>query len=278
MGVYVGAYRKLRAIDRELTQYGALVDGQYNWKPITAVTSFTREEIEFTDRRWPGGSEGIKPDQLYTYAESSMFRAYGGYTRWRLLLHEPAFAYVTVVAALVLGSHAMHDSFAVIRWTEAGISPATTGLLWSESVAAEVVVFFVVGPSLLRTLGPTGALAIAAAAGVLRWVVMALTAEVAVLAMIQPLHGLTFALLHLACMRIITAAVPAALAGTAQAVYGLIGVCGATALLTIFSGWLYGRFGADGFWVMALLCSLAFPVIRMLQNALAMPDAVARYG
>jgi PPP family 3-phenylpropionic acid transporter len=98
---------------------------------------------------------------------------------------------------------------------------------------------------------------------------MAQATEVAVLAMIQPLHGFTFALLHLACMRIIAATVPPALAGTAQAVYGLIGVGGTTALLTVFSGWLYGRFGPAGFWAMAFLCSFAFPVIRMLQNALA---------
>jgi PPP family 3-phenylpropionic acid transporter len=195
---------------------------------------------------------------------------------WLLLLHQRAFVYVTIVAALVLGSHAMHDSFAVIRWTEAGISPAVTGLLWSGSVAAEVVVFFLIGPRLLRALGPTVALAIAAGAGVLRWVVMAQAVDVAMLAMIQPLHGFTFALLHLACMQIITATVPPALAGTAQAVYGLIGVGGATALLTIFSGWLYGRLGPAGFWVMALLCSLAFPVIRMLQNALAAPAAVTK--
>jgi MFS transporter, PPP family, 3-phenylpropionic acid transporter len=197
---------------------------------------------------------------------------------WRLLLHQRAFVYVTIVAALVLGSHAMHDSFAVIRWTEAGISPATTGLLWSGSVAAEVVVFFLIGPRLLRALGPTVALAIAAASGVLRWVVMAQTVDVAMLAMIQPLHGFTFALLHLACMQIITATVPPTLAGTAQAAYGLIGVGGATALLTIFSGWLYGRLGPAGFWVMALLCGLAFPVIRMLQNALAVPAAVTQHS
>jgi MFS transporter, PPP family, 3-phenylpropionic acid transporter len=41
-----------------------------------------------------------------------------------------------VIAALVLGSHAMHDAFAMIRWEEAGISPATASVLWSESVAA----------------------------------------------------------------------------------------------------------------------------------------------
>jgi PPP family 3-phenylpropionic acid transporter len=29
------------------------------------------------------------------------------------------------VAALILGSHAMQDAFAVIRWRAVGISPAT---------------------------------------------------------------------------------------------------------------------------------------------------------
>ena len=57
---------------------------------------------------------------------------------WLTLLRQRAF--VRVAAALVLGSHAMYDSFAVIRWSEAGISPATIGMLWSESVTGEVLV------------------------------------------------------------------------------------------------------------------------------------------
>jgi hypothetical protein len=43
---------------------------------------------------------------------------------------------IILVAALILGSHALHDSFAVIRWRAAGIGPGTAGLLWSLSVAA----------------------------------------------------------------------------------------------------------------------------------------------
>jgi hypothetical protein len=92
MGLDVAAFRKLRPIDRDLTQYGARVDGQPNWKPITAWTSFTKAEIEFTDRYWPGGSEGIRPGQIYTFAESRTFRAYGGYAPWRSLLDEFASA------------------------------------------------------------------------------------------------------------------------------------------------------------------------------------------
>jgi MFS transporter, PPP family, 3-phenylpropionic acid transporter len=188
---------------------------------------------------------------------------------WLTLLRQRAFVHVTLVAALVLGSHAMHDSFAVIRWREAGISTATIGVLWSESVAAEVLVFLLIGPTLLKVLNPTGALALAAFCGLVRWGVMAQTTEVAALALVQPLHGFTFALLHLASMRIITDTVPSALAGTAQAVYGLVGVGGATAVLTILSGWLYGRFGPAGFWAMGLLCIAAFPVIWALHRALS---------
>ena len=190
---------------------------------------------------------------------------------WLTLLRQRAFVRVTLVAALVLGSHAMYDSFAVIRWSEAGISPATTGVLWSESVAAEVLVFLLIGPSLLRVLNPTGALALAAFCGLVRWGVMAQTAEVAALALVQPLHGFTFALLHLASMRIITDTVPSALAGTAQAVYGLIGIGGATAVLTILSGWLYARYGPAGFWAMGLLCIAAFPVIWCIGRIQSLP-------
>jgi MFS transporter, PPP family, 3-phenylpropionic acid transporter len=188
---------------------------------------------------------------------------------WLTLLRQRAFALVTVVGALVLGSHAMQDSFAVIRWSEAGIRPATIGLLWSESVAAEVLVFLLIGATLLRVLTPCGALAWAALCGLLRWAVMAQTTEVAALALVQPLHGFTFALLHLAAMRLITDTVPSALAGTAQAVYGLVGVGGATAVLMIVSGWLYARFGGAGFWAMALLCVAAFPVIWSLHRVLS---------
>jgi PPP family 3-phenylpropionic acid transporter len=39
---------------------------------------------------------------------------------WLALLRQPAFVRMALAAALVLGSHAMHDAFAIIRWTDAG--------------------------------------------------------------------------------------------------------------------------------------------------------------
>jgi PPP family 3-phenylpropionic acid transporter len=184
-----------------------------------------------------------------------------------VLLRIARFRNLVLVAALVLGSHAMHDAFAVIRWSAAGISPAVSSLLWSEAVAAEVVVFFFIGPALVTRLTPAGAMALAAAAGVLRWTVMAQSSEVLALALVQPLHGFTFALLHLACMRLLLRIVPQGLEGTAQAFYATVGVGAATAVLTLISGALYGRLGPEAFWVMAALCAAALPLTLKLRGA-----------
>jgi PPP family 3-phenylpropionic acid transporter len=90
--------------------------------------------------------------------------------------------------------------------------------------------------------------------------VLAETTSVAASALAEPLHGLTFALQHLACMRLIGLLVPPRLAATAQAFYGTVAVGAASALLTLASGPLYARFEAGGFWVMAALCMAALPV------------------
>jgi PPP family 3-phenylpropionic acid transporter len=183
-----------------------------------------------------------------------------------VLLRIPLFRNLVLAAALILGSHAMHDAFAVIRWSAAGISPAAASLLWSEAVAAEVLVFFIVGPALVTRLTPAGAIAVAALAGVLRWAVMAQSSEIVALALVQPLHGISFALLHLACMRLIARTVPRGLEGTAQALYGTVGIGVATALFTVVSGALYARLDAQGFWVMAALCALALPLTWKLRK------------
>jgi len=206
----------------------------------------------------------LVPELVHGHATTAVRApARGFFTVLRL----PRFRNLVLVAALILGSHAMHDAFAVIRWSAAGITPVTASLLWSESVAAEVLVFFVIGPSLVTRLTPAGALAIAALAGILRWAVAAQTTDVMALALVQPLHGITFALLHLACMRLIAALVPQGLEGTAQAIYATVGIGAAVASLTIISGVLYARVGAQGFWIMAALCALALPLTWRLREA-----------
>jgi PPP family 3-phenylpropionic acid transporter len=177
----------------------------------------------------------------------------------RKLLRQAGFRNLIVVSALIYGSHAMHDAFAVIRWSHAGIDTSVISILWSEAVAAEVIVFLLIGPALLDRFGPRVAAAMAAAAGILRWSIVGVTNSMAVLALVQPLHGLTFALLHLACMRMMGSLVPTHLAATAQSLYAF-GSGAVTAALTLFSGFFYARYGGGAFVGMAVLCGIALPL------------------
>jgi PPP family 3-phenylpropionic acid transporter len=199
------------------------------------------------------------PDnKTYAAAEQSSVGAI------RELMGIVVFRRMVLIAALVYGSHAMHDAFAVIRWNAAGLSPTIISVLWSEAVVAEVIVFILIGPRLVDALGPGGAAAIASIAAILRWLVVASSTNPGALAIVQPLHGMTFALLHLACMRIMSTAVPQHLAATGQAIYAL-GPGLVTALLTVSSGILYARLGASGFLLMALLSALALPLCSGLK-------------
>jgi PPP family 3-phenylpropionic acid transporter len=88
---------------------------------------------------------------------------------------------------------------------------------------------------------------------------MSQTTEVYALALVQPLHGFTFALLHLASMRVISVSVAPQLAATAQSIYAF-GSAIASATLTYISGILYEQLGGLLFLAMALLCALVIPI------------------
>ncbi len=176
------------------------------------------------------------------------------------LLHIHPFMWMMGAVALVGGSHALHDGFEVIRWRAAGLSPAECSILWALSVAAELFVFVVIGPVLLRRLGPAKSMVVCAVAGIVRWGMAALTAWFPLMALVEPLHGLTFALLHLACMEMIGRVVPTHLAATAQAFYATVAMGATTTVVTLASGPLYGTFGASAFWAMSAMCVLALPL------------------
>lgn len=194
------------------------------------------------------------------FLQRSAVRSQADPSGFGALLRVPGFARLMLVAALIQGSHALHDGFVVIHWRALHIGDGTIGALWSESVAGEVLVFLIIGRWLLDRLGPARTSILCAVGGILRWVVLAETTSVTASALVEPLHGLTFALQHLACMRLIGAMVPPGLAATAQAFYGTVAVGLATALLTLGSGPLYAQAGAGGFLVMAGLCAAAIPV------------------
>ena len=168
--------------------------------------------------------------------------------------------------SLVIGAHALHDAFAIILWRDAGIGAGTAGLLWSGSVAAEVLVFLLAGPPLLARIGLPAGIAVAACAGALRWAVLASTTAIPLLAAAEALHGLSFALLHLACLGVIEATAPPELRATALALYGTVALGLSGVLATLASGALYGAFGASAFWAMAALSLAALPLVPGLRD------------
>ncbi len=194
---------------------------------------------------------------------------------WRSLASIPTFGALMGVAALIGGSHAMHDGFEVIRWRAAGMSASQASLLWALSVAAEVIVFFFLGRKLLDRLGPANCLALSAIAGIVRWGTAASTAAFGIMAIVEPLHGLTFALMHLACMDVIRRTVPASLAATAQAFYGTVAVGASSAAVSLMSGPLYASFGAVAFWAMAGLCACALPLTLAVRGGRSRPAEAA---
>src|SRR5262249_10205536 len=181
------------------------------------------------------------------------------------LLRLPLFRNLVLVAALILGSHSMHDAFAVIRWSASGISPSTASLLWSESVAAEVLVFFVIGPTLVTQLTPAGALAIATLTGMLRWAVMAQTTDVMALAVVAATARYHFCAAS-SCLH--ASAFPHRAARPRRNSAGDLRYC------RYRSGHRVAHpspacstpiWGSQGFWVMAALCAFAFPLTWRLR-------------
>ncbi len=175
------------------------------------------------------------------------------------LLRIPVFRRLMLVAALIGGSHALHDGFEVIRWRAAGLSAGQAACCgrcrsrprWWCSCAWAAAAATGSAPAARCRCRPWPGSSAGAAAQ---------TAWFPAMALVEPLHGLTFALLHLACMDMIARVVPAELAATAQAFYATVAMGAPAPRVTLASGPLYGRVGAGAFWAMAAMCALAVPV------------------
>ncbi|CAA7620392.1 3-phenylpropionate MFS transporter [Magnetospirillum sp. UT-4] len=172
------------------------------------------------------------------------------------LLGSSVFLLFATASALNHASHTVYYGFATLSWKQAGISDSTIGLLWSEGVLAEIVLFAFSGRAVAR-FGPAGLLLAAAGCGVARWLVLGLTASVPVLAMAQLLHAATFGCAHLGAMHFIQRAVPAGLSARAQAVYSALAMGVAPGLMSPLAGALFQQAGALAFLAMAALSLLA---------------------
>ncbi|MFV0574747.1 MAG: 3-phenylpropionate MFS transporter [Vibrio sp.] len=172
----------------------------------------------------------------------------------QLLKQWPVVKFLFLIA-LLQGSHAAYYSFSTIHWKEVGISESIIGYLWSFSVVSEVLLF-AFSARLFGRWSLRAMFLLAGVAAVVRWGGIALTHEIWLLAILQTLHGLTFALTHFATIRYIQQVDDSKMVPL-QALYNAIPMGACVAAMTAVSGWGYEYWGAGVFWLMALMGAIA---------------------
>jgi PPP family 3-phenylpropionic acid transporter len=158
------------------------------------------------------------------------------------LLRKPGFLGIIVSAALIQGSHAAYYSFASIDWQANGLSGLTIAGLWVLGVLAEIVVFAL---SPRFTFSPAVLVVIGAASAVLRWLITAQEPPVAVLAVVQLGHGLSFGLTQVGTMGLLIRQAPVHVMARAQ---GYLTACSGivTSCASIVSGLIYYAYDGQG--------------------------------
>ncbi|WGS22921.1 MFS transporter [Bradyrhizobium sp. ISRA463] len=167
----------------------------------------------------------------------------------RQLLRDPGFLAIIVSSALIQSSHSAYYIFASIAWRQAGFSGLTIAGLWVIGVLAEIVLFAL---SPRFTLPSATLVVIAAASAMARWTITAQDPPLAILAVVQLAHGLTFGLTQVGIMGLMVHHVPPHVMARGQ---GYLTACGGIVASTtsILSGMVYTRYGLGVYDMMAAM-------------------------
>ncbi|MEM7210733.1 MAG: MFS transporter [Pseudomonadota bacterium] len=140
------------------------------------------------------------------------------------LLRLPAFVFFALAATTGQAGHVVYYVYSVLDWRAQGIPDATIGWLWAIGVIAETALLLGPGHRLIRKIGPAHALALGAAAGLIRWISLSMTPEPWMLWPLQALHAVSFAVAHLGAMAFLAMALPGRMISSAQGLSsGLLG-------------------------------------------------------
>ncbi len=180
-----------------------------------------------------------------------------------VLLAIPAFRLLLLCSALLQGAHAAYYAFSTLIWQAAGLSSRLIGAFWAEGVLAEIGVMLLLRHR-MGAWSPRGMMLAGAAGGALRWLGTGLTSDPVLLAVLQPLHAISFALPYLASLRILAEECPSEYAGAAQGMHTALGISAPLGVLMAFCAAAYPVWGGRIFLAMAALCALAvWPAARL---------------
>ena len=196
-------------------------------------------------------------------------------SRSTTLLREPGFLAIIIAAALIAGSHAAYYTFASIAWQNAGLGGLTIAGLWALGVIAEIAVFAL---SPRFTLSPAMLVIIAALSAVARWTITAQEPPLAVLAIVQLAHGLTFGLTQIGTMGLMVQHVPGDVMARGQ---GYLTACTGivTSIASVLSGAIYAQHGQGVYYFMAAMALVSAVVMWLARHRLEhQPHSAASGG
>jgi PPP family 3-phenylpropionic acid transporter len=191
------------------------------------------------------------------------------------LLRDPGFLAIIAASALIQGSHAAYYTFGSITWQGSGLGGLTIAGLWTLGVLAEIVVFAL---SPRFTLSPAVLVMIGGLSAVVRWLITAQEPSVAVLAVVQTAHGLTYGLTQVGIMGLMVRHVPHHVMARGQ---GYLAACGGivNSSASILSGAIYARQGQGVYYVMAAMALSGAVVMWLARHRLAdQPQSAASGG
>lgn len=186
-----------------------------------------------------------------------------------------SFGLLLLAGSLGQASHAMIYSFSSLLWERAGQSELAIGSFWAVAVIVEVLLLYN-GKMLVERFGAQNLVVAGIAGGVLRWLLMVPEAGYAYWAVVQVLHALSFALLHLATMQCLLLFVPRSARNLAQGVYSAASGGLAMTLMTWLAGALIGSLGSLTYLLMAAVSLLALAAALALRRiSPTVPEAPA---
>lgn len=144
-------------------------------------------------------------------------------TNFRTALRSRAVIVSLLVAALISMSFGPYYAFFSIYLESFGVGRGTIGFLWALGVLAEIGIF-AAGGSVLARFSIRALLSGAAAATAIRWLVIAwFPQHVALIALVQLLHCMGFAVLHFAIVMSAQRLFPPEAASRGQALFASVG-------------------------------------------------------
>jgi PPP family 3-phenylpropionic acid transporter len=183
----------------------------------------------------------------------------------RRLAAHPVFLLFLGAASAIHASHSMYYGFGALHWQAAGISLDAVGLLWSEGVLAEILVF-ASSAALLRRLSPPRLLALAGLAAAVRWTVLSFTTDTLVLLVMQSLHGLTFGACHLGAIHFMARAAPRSASASAQTLYTSVATGLFPGLAMLAVGRLYSALAGAAYLAAAAMGVIAVVLALLLDR------------